>query len=459
MSCTYEYRGHKFNSELELDSFLLEKGKYIDVLGDVVFQNVNTRNDALNTIKTIKEDAKELAILYQKAKKEGKLVYGEDGSTQLVFQSPRVGVTQYLTGLRNSEGKLLFPEFRADDFKEDGEDKEGYWSNRFAKWAIGEFTEDEKALIFKDSEPAAITDPKIQKNYREAIENMWDTQGKIGTQLHSILQLAFTEINSGANKGKYWYELPSQIKSQIMSKYNKSNIDLLTEKQVDQMLNIVQQLAVHLKDNFKGPLSFFPEFSVQGDFTNTKNVSANKLSGSIDLLIIDGMGVPHIIDYKTSPKPYGNFNSVKKLAFKYQVGVYERLLRKYGLNTHESTFHIMPLQLKNFDYDIEAKKATFDSVEISTGATMADVTNEVKSEVIQNNIDEFLPVLPKFNATSDQLLENVTKTMANWYPNYDKWHYKKDEEIKEELEKLGCFNEDNKKYSQSYRHIRICNRF
>jgi hypothetical protein len=34
--------------------------------------------------------------------------------------------------------------------------------------------------------------------------------------------------------------------------------------------------------------------------------------------------------------------------------------------------------------------------------------------------------------------------MANWYPNYDKWHYKKDEEIKEELEKLGCFNEENK---------------
>jgi phosphosulfolactate synthase (CoM biosynthesis protein A) len=55
----------------------------------------------------------------------------------------------------------------------------------------------------------------------------------------------------------------------------------------------------------------------------------------------------------------------------------------------------------NFDYDIETKKATFDSVEISTGATMADVTSEVKSEVIQNNIDEFLPVLPKFNATSD----------------------------------------------------------
>lgn len=37
MSCTYEYRGHKFKSELELDSFLLESGKYIDTLGDIVF--------------------------------------------------------------------------------------------------------------------------------------------------------------------------------------------------------------------------------------------------------------------------------------------------------------------------------------------------------------------------------------------------------------------------------------
>jgi hypothetical protein len=37
MICTYNYRGHTFNSEAELDDFLLAKDKYLKEFGDIVF--------------------------------------------------------------------------------------------------------------------------------------------------------------------------------------------------------------------------------------------------------------------------------------------------------------------------------------------------------------------------------------------------------------------------------------
>lgn len=48
--------------------------------------------------------------------------------------------------------------------------------------------------------------------------------------------------------------------------------------------------------------------------------------GIIDLLILDKNGVPHILDYKTSPKGYKDYASAKKLAFMYQVATYEMML-------------------------------------------------------------------------------------------------------------------------------------
>jgi hypothetical protein len=42
-----------------------------------------------------------------------------------------------------------------------------------------------------------------------------------------------------------------------------------------------------------------------------------KVLGRLDLLVIDENGVPHIFDYKTSPKNYIDYASAKKLTFTY----------------------------------------------------------------------------------------------------------------------------------------------
>jgi ATP-dependent exoDNAse (exonuclease V) beta subunit len=41
------------------------------------------------------------------------------------------------------------------------------------------------------------------------------------------------------------------------------------------------------------------------------------LLGRVDLLVLDKYGTPHVIDYKTSPKPYEQYNSAKVLNFTY----------------------------------------------------------------------------------------------------------------------------------------------
>ena len=45
MACIYIYKGHTFNSELELDDFLLENKPYEPVLGDLVFSRTPAQNN------------------------------------------------------------------------------------------------------------------------------------------------------------------------------------------------------------------------------------------------------------------------------------------------------------------------------------------------------------------------------------------------------------------------------
>ena len=63
----------------------------------------------------------------------------------------------------------------------------------------------------------------------------------------------------------------------------------------------------------------------------------------IDLLVIDNKGNSHIIDYKTSPKPYNKYSEAKKLAFSYQIAVYNRILNSYGINTDDSEMLVVPI--------------------------------------------------------------------------------------------------------------------
>ena len=45
MACIYLYKGHRFNSELELDDFLLENKPFESLFGDLVFSRTPAQNN------------------------------------------------------------------------------------------------------------------------------------------------------------------------------------------------------------------------------------------------------------------------------------------------------------------------------------------------------------------------------------------------------------------------------
>jgi hypothetical protein len=61
---------------------------------------------------------------------------------------------------------------------------------------------------------------------------------------------------------------------------------------------------------------FFPEFQLSGKVARG-SVDTDTILGYVDLLVIDSKGVPHIIDYKTSPKHYDHYKTVKKRTYSY----------------------------------------------------------------------------------------------------------------------------------------------
>ena len=69
--------------------------------------------------------------------------------------------------------------------------------------------------------------------------------------------------------------------------------------------------------------------------------------GVIDLLVLDASGNVHLVDYKTGLVPYMDFDSAKKLTFKYQMATYHRILSNLGLSTVDTKIYISPIKVNN----------------------------------------------------------------------------------------------------------------
>lgn len=60
MACRYIYKGHEFNSEVELDDFLIENRRFESILGDTVFSATSAQNNVNAALTVIANDAVEL---------------------------------------------------------------------------------------------------------------------------------------------------------------------------------------------------------------------------------------------------------------------------------------------------------------------------------------------------------------------------------------------------------------
>lgn len=446
MKCVYKIDGRVIGDIMDFNDYLLKYKRY--KANDTVFSNRMDR--AISLVDAAKNASKQLEAKYQEAKKNAQYLGGEE---ILKATRPFVGVSEFLSGLRNEQGVLYVPEFIASN----------YWSERYREWDKGNFTPDEIEEFF-DGDPKAVSPVPLGNqalwekdsngNYKEgfgtAIQNSlkdqmtqrWKMQALYGTAIHGVLQTYF----STTAKGNRWMDLLSGPNSSMHKQtlYNMHTKNIkdpktgtlypgLTEAQIDNIIKYAEQLRDSIETQFGKDVQFFPELTLSAKLSKTYESRDDlNLLGRVDLLVIDHTGTPHIVDYKTSPHPYDEYKEAKKLTFTYQLGSYERMLRRAGFNTTATQILVAPIQMSGFRKEFGTYK--FNDAVIGTSASsLFESLNEriYNSQKISSNLDEYLIAPLVLDGDTEHILSEVTKRMATLFPNYGETRRKTDEQIKE----------------------------
>ena len=456
MICTYNYKGKTFKSESELNDFLLEKDKYLSEFGDLVFSMTTAQLHTKSIIQATNDKATAKKAEYDAEVKS--IRYTEDG-IRMNYKKPYMGVNEFLDGLTNSDDKLFFPEFI----------EHNYWTNRFLAWSEGDYNDDELELFGFSKESAPKIDihanlmsfkpndswnpeqlreafdkvtTEEQRKLRAKMENKWKNQALFGDIVHFIGQKLFSQIKSGPNEGKMWMDIVDSDRSLFMKQISKDKYDSekrpvrekFTDEQINQAIeyfkNLKRELETKLGDS---NLTFMPEPAALGTLNNSVK-DINTLIGRIDLLVIDSKGDAHIIDYKTSPKPYVKYNSAKKLGYTYQLATYTRILAQNGVRYNNIRSFVAPIQLEDFEPDTEG----FRFNNIRADVMLDELTSEIRtSQKVITNLNEVISVSENLTATAENLISNVDKHMKIFFPEFGK--KKTEEEVRKMIEDVDGF--------------------
>lgn len=480
MKCKYIYKGHTFNSEIELDDFLIEKREYESKYGDLVFYRKKPMLRTLDIIDNkIKVDTARLDALYEEAKRKSKSL---DGEIDYAFRAPYIGVNKWLASLRTEDGTRLFPEFT-----------EEYWKDRFSKWTdplrpdeklysddkTGRFTKDEIEVFFPgDSFSEKLANARLLKSnpdlskdeptiLKRLMEKKWEKQNLVGQALHFVMETYFSsfeqngktykvrELANEPTKGlpgmrQYIIDkVQSEFKNELGRRWTD---DLLPSEILDQMIVYADVVHSKMVQRFGDDCEFYPELRISGKIASTEQGAIDHLLGIIDLLVVDSKGQVHIFDYKTSTKEYKDFNSAKKLAFYYQLATYGKLLKRYGLEYRTATIGILPITLTNFQ--LENQEEALTNPELAKfryygvdypDDIFKDITGQIfrmnrnMEQTIIKNLDDYLPEPVIKDAPSDQMGATISEQNAIWFPEYGKT--KSEPEIKQMIEDTGGFEE------------------
>lgn len=455
MTCKYIYKKHTFNSEAELDDFLLERSKFLSKFGDLVFSMSTATAHSLDLITRASEKALEKKKQWETNKER----YTEDGARR-EYKLPYMGVNEFLEGLTNEDDKLFYPEFI----------EHNYWTKRYLDWAEGKFNDDEMELFgfTKGSEPKIDTHPNLtnfkpkdswtsdelrehfdnvttqtQRELRAKMENKWKNQALFGDIIHFIGQKLFSEVGSGQYKGKTWMEVLEVDPDLFMLQIQPERYDLekravrnkFTDAQIHQAIDYFKTLKSNLETQLGDTdLTFIPEPVAMGQLdTNKKDV--NFLIGRIDLVVIDSKGNAHVVDYKTSPKPYTEYNKAKTLGYTYQLATYTRILAQNGLKYNNIRSFVAPIQLEGFRPDGD-DGYTFDN--IRKDRILDELTESIRThEKVINNLNEVISIPQNLTATAQNLITNVDNHMKMLFPEYGK--KKTEDEVKAMIEAAKGF--------------------
>ena len=412
MACTYNYKGHTFGSEEELDDFILEKLPFEPLLGDLVFEYTAAQTHVADQLSSIAKANKGLNI------DSLKKTIVEDGQ-ESIDDYPHVGVTDFLSKYISIETeKQLFPEFIPDK----------YWEKRFKAWKSDDpnrFTVDEiQEFGFDPDNLPIITNQDQMNQMRQQMEHRWQVQNLIGKVEHHIMKICFSKTKQKYNFSFDDATLMRLIKDQL----SDEEAEIVDDTKIINQINIARQLNSNLINKLGDNLNYYTEFSIQQDVNLLQNGERLKLIGVVDLLIVDKTGKVHILDYKTSIHSYNEYSDAKRLSYTYQLATYQRMFEKSGLNMYDGRLMILPIHITNFRKDEDEHKfdgfaANYGIIDISPSSRMLD------------RIDEFMPTPFRLSVSTESAIQQTTNIMREWIPEYSQIGQVTRDDVLDELKK------------------------
>lgn len=428
MACIYQFRNKQFNSELELDNFLLDRYKYIKDYPDLVFSNFTPQQiEVKKKLDDLKQESQEHWNKYLQWRREHSYKFTDDGEYEII-KEPYKGVTGYLSD-KEIGGKHIHPKFI----------RENYWKEKFILWKVGKFGKVEQELKGYNENDTPLTEQQCL-DLQKDIELRWKNQAEIGTAIHNVLQLYFTRVSNPNNPNEeiYVFELDNP-KDYIINHLEASNVPYLNMNDGKPIDDAIQQAkAIHedLKNKLGQDLLFFPEYLVYQEVYDDK---VEKVLGKSDLVIIDGRGKTHILDYKTSIKHFNEYGDTKQLTYKYQLATYQRMLETHGFDTYRGRLLLAPIKIEGFRK--EGDSYVYDGVASSNFITR-DISAD-QMEKIYQNIDTFLPVNAEINLTTQDVMLEHAQLLKTHFADKPGEREITEESIKEYLTKINALKRDN----------------
>ena len=445
MACNYFYKGILIGDEFQLNDFLINN-KYLfdNSQSDIVFQKTKEQqNTEQRFFKHIEENT-------NRKKKIKPAINTVDGEVEYEVETPYIGVTTFLESFKAWDDSPLFPIFV----------DENYWFNKKNQWKDGLYADEDETIllgtvlngetynqngtIYVKGKP--ITDENTLNNFQKLLTEKWKVQNLAGIDVHEVLRYYFSwdSKNKRIRGDQSIDKLFNQITNLKVIKVN------LSKEHIRNVLDICERLKNSLREQFPD-CSFWPEFTVSTELEDGRSIL-----GRIDLVVVDNKGLPHIIDFKTSPKSYNNYNKAKVRTFYYQTAVYNRILRMLGINTDNATVSILPIQFTNFRRENE--EFVWDGVKVTESEEfplLVDITQEVYDEQIQQRIDEFMPYQNFIEVNPSEVTKNVKDKMTEWFPDFSEQDTEEEydpnnqdfiEKIKQQIEPYITHNTETNTY-------------
>lgn len=456
-SCTYTYHNHTFTSELELDTYLLEKDKFFKQFKDIVFSLDTPALDQASKLDKAIKDNQTLYDDYIDKRRKGLLKYDSDGDfyfdTDIEGNILRhIGVNKFLSKQHkdgNHQNKLLFPYFDKDNYFKGSVGHEG----RYDYWLRGEFNDDELEEFFDPGEtPTPILQSDLESK-RDLILERWNAKGRQGEAVHKIFELFFSNDDNNQpvrqlKEAELYNYISSKLPTELV-KYLEYNGD--PQNNIRSAIAVAQNLYSQIKAQTKcsdDELLFYPEYLLKGIATDTNNGKAMNLWGIADLIVIDKSGKLHLFDYKTSTKTYDKFDSAKRRGYSYQLAMYKQMLENFGLRVSGMDLNIIPIKIN--DFQKQSNGHQFNSI---TSDGIKPITNEPETVIAYDQLERY--IMPsKFTSSMSvtDLHKNRTEFSSKCWKDIDIGKTFTAESVEKFLTKGGYFDNTNDQgeYEYSY---------